>query len=153
MISVEIEGMEKALADLRRYSQETAAAVTKELNTTAQAVRGDAIKNAPVNQASGGGLGARGGQLRRLITADPVRNFETFVRSRAKYSEFVEFGTGIYGSNPKGGHRTSPWVYFSDALQRFVWTRGNRPHPFMHPAAESNRSDHIRRMKAALKPK
>lgn len=147
MITVEVQGLEKALADIRKYSEGAAKRVEQELNTTAQLVRGDAIRNAPVNKRVG-----LGGQLRRLITADPVRNLETFVRSRAKYSEFVEFGTGIYGENPNGGHRRTPWVYYDEGLKRFVWTRGFRARPFMHPAAESNRAGHIRRMTAALKP-
>ena len=151
MINVEIKGMEKALADIRGYSDDVAREVTQGINDTAEDVRGDAIRMAPVNKRSGGGLGARGGSLRRLIVAEPARNFEATVESRAKYSEFVEFGTGISGENPKGGHRSTPWIYFDEATQSFVWTRGNRPQPFLNPAAEMNRRKHSERMIKALK--
>ena len=151
MIEVKIEGLEKALKDIANYTTETKRRVVQEINTTKQLIRNDAIQNAPVNKQSGSGMGARGGSLRRMIVAEPTRNLEAYVVSKAKYSEFVEFGTGIYGQNPKGGHRTTPWVYYNEATDSFVLTRGNKAQPFMVPAAEANREDHRRRIIAALK--
>jgi len=153
MVKVEVEGLEKALRDIESYTEDVKARVIQEINTTKQLVRNDAIQNAPVNKQSGSGMGARGGSLRRMIVAEPTRNYEAHVVSKAKYSEFVEFGTGIYGQNPKGGHRTTPWVYYNEATDSFVLTRGNKAQPFMVPAAEANREDHRRRMSAALKKK
>ena len=151
MVRVEVVGLEKALRDVQQYTEEVQARIVQEINTTKQLVRNDAIQNAPVNKQSGRGMGARGGSLRRMIVAEPTRNLEAYVVSKAKYSEFVEFGTGIYGQNPKGGHRTTPWVYYNEATDSFVLTRGNKAQPFMVPAAEANREDHRRRIIAALK--
>jgi HK97 gp10 family phage protein len=153
MVKVEVKGLKKALRDIESYTEDVKARVIQEINTTKQLVRNDAIQNAPVNKQSGSGMGARGGSLRRMIVAEPTRNYEAYVVSKAKYSEFVEFGTGIYGQNPKGGHRTTPWVYYNEATDSFVLTRGNKAQPFMVPAAEANREDHRRRMSAALKKK
>jgi hypothetical protein len=136
MVKVEVQGLDKALRDIAKYSEQAADRIVQEINTTKQLVRNDAIKNAPVNKQSGSGMGARGGSLRRMIVAEPT-----------------EFGTGIYGENPKGGHRTTPWVYYNEATESFVITRGNKAQPFMNPAAEANRADHRRRMIAALKLK
>lgn len=147
MMTVEVTGMEKALADIRGYSEQVARDVVQAINDTKQDVRTDAIRLAPVNK-----MKRRGGQLRRLIVANPVRNFETTVESRAKYSEFVEFGTGKYGQNPRGGHTTKErWIYFDELTNSFQWGYPQRPRPFMHPAAEMNRRKHSERIIKALK--
>jgi len=141
MIKVEVKGMKKALSDIDRYSKGVQERVIQELNTTKQKVRNDAIRFAPVDQ----------GQLRRFIVAEPVKNYETAVVSRAKYSIYVEYGTGDLGQNPAGGHTTKKrWVYFDELSGEFRIGRPQRPQPFMFPAAEANRRDHAKRMKEAL---
>ena len=149
MIKVNVLGMDKALGDIKRYADGVGERVEKELKVTAQLVRNDAIKNAPVNKRIG-----EGGQLRRFIVADPVRNYETAVVSQAKYSEFVEYGTGDLGRNPKGDHTTKKrWVYFDELSREFRIGRPQRPRPFMFPAAEANRRGHAQRIAKALKKK
>jgi HK97 gp10 family phage protein len=144
MIKVNVLGMDKALGDISRYAKGVGERVEQELRTTAQLVRNDAIKNAPVDQ----------GQLRRFIVADPVRNYETAVVSQAKYSEFIEYGTGDLGKNPKGGHTSKKrWVYFDELSGEFRIARPQRPRPFMFPAAEANRRGHAQRIAKALKKK
>ena len=144
MIKVEVKGMKKALSDIDRYSKEVQERVIQELNTTKNKVRNDAIRFAPVDQ----------GQLRRFIVTEPVKNYETAVVSRAKYSMFVEYGTGYHGQNPAGGHTTKKrWVYFDELSGEFRIGRPQRPQPFMFPAAEANRRDHSRRIKEALQKK
>ena len=144
MIKVEVKGMKKALSDIDRYSKEVQERVIQELNTTKNKVRNDAIRFAPVDQ----------GQLRRFIVTEPVKNYETAVVSRAKYSMFVEYGTGYHGQNPAGGHTTKKrWVYFDELSGEFRIGRPQRPQPFMFPAAEANREDHKRRIIAALQGK
>lgn len=149
MIKVDVKGMEKAVADIKKYAADVGERVEKELKVTAQLVRNDAIKNAPVNKRIG-----EGGQLRRFIVADPVRDYETAVVSQAKYSEYIEYGTGHFGENPKGGHTTKKrWVYFDELSGEFRIGRPQRPRPFMFPAAESNRQGHAQRIKKALQKK
>ena len=160
MMTVEVTGMEKALADIRGYSEKVARDVGQAINTTAQQIRTDAITLAPINQKKG-----RGGNLKRLIVANPSRMMiasstmgtvsvpsTASVESRAKYSEFVEFGTGKYGQNPRGGHTTKErWIYFDELTNSFQWGYPQRPRPFMHPAAEMNRRKHSERIIKALK--
>lgn len=148
-IDVQVVGLEKALRDISKYAEKAQDRIVQEINTTAQLVRNDAIKNAPVNKRIG-----EGGQLRRLIVADPVRNYEAYVVSKAKYSEFIEYGTGHFGENPKGGHTTKKrWVYFDELSREFRIGRPQRPRPFMFPAAEANRRGHAQRIKKALQKK
>lgn len=51
-----------------------------------------------------------------------------------KLAEFLENGTGIYREDGTG--RQTPWVYWNDKLQRFVYTRGMKPRPHWRPAYE-----------------
>lgn len=67
----------------------------------------------------------------------------------------VEFGTGAYYRRPGGeevldanalpaaGRRT-PWVYYDAATDSYFTTIGNRPQPFMGPAAEVGREAMLR---------
>lgn len=50
------------------------------------------------------------------------------------YGIFLEHGTGIYSDTGTG--RKDAWVYWSDKLNRFVFTRGIRPQPFFRPSVE-----------------
>ncbi len=52
----------------------------------------------------------------------------------AFYAVFLEFGTGIYSESGTG--RKDGWVYYSDKLGRYVFTRGIRPQPFYRPSVE-----------------
>lgn len=49
-------------------------------------------------------------------------------------AKFLENGTGIYREDGTG--RQTPWVYWSEKLQRFVFTRGMKPRPHWRPAYE-----------------
>jgi len=138
MITVEVEGLNSALANIRKYSADVQKDVTKALNDTAQLVRRQAIKNAPVNKKKG----FIGTNLRRSITADPARNFAAYVNARVKYAEFVEYGTGRRGAS---SNVETPMTY------SYGPKPGMRAQPFMWPAIESERPAHLRRLRQALK--
>lgn len=71
------------------------------------------------------------GHLRRSVERGLVEGDarEIWVVAQAAYSIFVQRGTGRYAVG--GGGRQTPWVYFNRALNRFIWTDGTRPQPFM----------------------
>lgn len=71
------------------------------------------------------------------------------VYTDAEYAPYREFGTGIYAEGGKG--RKTPWVYYSERLNRFVYTRGAEGHPFMRPAYERVRPALIRNLKAVAR--
>ncbi len=66
------------------------------------------------------------------------------------YAPFVHWGTGIHGESPEGGHRRTPWVYWDEKHQRFVFTRGMKPNPFLLDAFETHHKKFIIDMKKCL---
>ena len=59
----------------------------------------------------------------------------TQVGTNVEYAIYVEKGTGIHAEG--GGGRQTPWAYEDD---KGVWhfTSGQRPRPYLTPAAERN---------------
>lgn len=76
------------------------------------------------------------GNLRRSIDFD-VEGNEGVVFSNAEYAPYVEVGTGIHST--KGNGRKTPWVY--EGSHGWVTTSGNKPQPFLEPAAMENQSE------------
>lgn len=66
----------------------------------------------------------------------------------AYWAKYIEYGTGIFAVGGDG--RKTPWVYYNEVWQRFVWTQGNRPQPFIYPALRANASFTRDIMKAAI---
>lgn len=58
------------------------------------------------------------------------------VGSNLEYAPYVEYGTGIHAMNNDG--RQTPWVYYSEEDDRFYWTEGQEPQPYLNPAFEEN---------------
>ena len=54
-----------------------------------------------------------------------------------EYAPYQEFGTGLFAVNGDG--RKTPWAYEDPRTGETVFTRGNRPHPFMGPALRENK--------------
>lgn len=76
-----------------------------------------------------------GGNLRKSIDVTYFKGgLSAVITIGAFYAIYVEHGTGIYAEDGKG--RKTPWVYFSDKLGRFVFTRGMRAQPFFYPSME-----------------
>lgn len=51
-------------------------------------------------------------------------------RNPGFYAAYVEYGTGIY--NPGSTRGEEGWVYWNDRDERWHWTNGMPPRPFMH---------------------
>ncbi|MES5957579.1 HK97-gp10 family putative phage morphogenesis protein [Bacillus fungorum] len=52
-------------------------------------------------------------------------------------SIYVEKGTGIFAEDNNG--RQTPWMYRDPKTGKMVKTQGQRPQPFLRPAAENNK--------------
>ena len=61
---------------------------------------------------------------------------EVTIGTNVEYAPYLEFGTGIYAE--KGDGRKTPWMYFNRKLNTYLWTRGNKPQPFLRPALDEN---------------
>lgn len=67
------------------------------------------------------------GNLRNKIFTDNPKDMEWQVSTNVEYAAYVEFGTGKLG-DPSVPHTSKEyWVYWSDKLQHFVTTHGQKP--------------------------
>ena len=79
------------------------------------------------------------GTLARSIQVDVEQDgSQGVIYSNVEYAPYVEIGTGIHSS--KGTGRKSPWRY--RGAHGWATTLGNKPQPFLEPAANDN-SDKI----------
>jgi HK97 gp10 family phage protein len=94
-------------------------------------IEGDAKKLAPVD----------GGRLRGSITGDND-NKTAIIGTNVDYAAYQELGTGIHAT--KGSQaKKIPWFY-KDSKGKWHKTYGNKPHPFLEPAATKNANEYAR---------
>lgn len=75
------------------------------------------------------------GNLRKSIEVEYSKDgLRAKITVGAEYGIYLEYGTGIYAV--EGNGRKDPWVYWSDKLGRYVYTRGIHAQPFYNPAME-----------------
>jgi len=67
------------------------------------------------------------GNLRNEIFAEEEKFMQWIVDTNVEYSLYVEFGTGKLGDPSVPHTNKESWVYYSDALERFVTTHGQKP--------------------------
>lgn len=78
------------------------------------------------------------GQLRQSITHEVDKEkMEGVIGTSVEYAPYVEIGTGIYSSEGTG--RKTPWCYKDEKTDKFYWTRGQNPRPFLQPALDKNK--------------
>ena len=67
------------------------------------------------------------GNLRNKIVLAHEKMMEYAVTTNVEYAVFVEYGTGKLG-DPSVPHTSKDhWTYYSDKLQRFITTHGQKP--------------------------
>lgn len=76
------------------------------------------------------------GELRRSIQSK-VEGTEGTVFTPLEYAPYVEFGTGLFAEF--AGRTDVPWRYKDDEGEGHS-TSGMKPHPYMRPALNENRS-------------
>lgn len=111
---------------VREYAEDFESQVKRIVTETATIIHSNAKALAPVDD----------GNLRDSIEMEILQDgLLAIVRVTAHYAIYVEYGTGIYAS--KGNGRQTPWTYYSDKLNRFVTTEGQRPQEFWAPAIDA----------------
>ena len=60
------------------------------------------------------------------------------VGSELEYAPYVHEGTGIY-SRTGMGRKDVPWPYIDEKTGEEIWTKGNKPNPFLEDAVNENR--------------
>ena len=92
------------------------------------------------------------GALRRSITSKVEltgNSIEGIVFTPLEYAPYQEYGTGLFAENGNG--RKTGWAYEDEKTGETIFTRGNRPHPFLRPAVNENKDKIINIIKGALK--
>lgn len=106
----------------------------KNMERACLVIERDAKKNCNVDQ----------GHLRASITHDVDFNAQRItgsIFSNLDYAPYLESGTGIYAKDGNG--RKTPWNWGNKGSKKWPGRRGwegSRPHPFLEPARESNKS-------------
>jgi HK97 gp10 family phage protein len=132
------QGFERAI---KKFEKDFIKRVKEIVFKTAYIIYSDAVANAPVAEVDGGAL-----KNSITISSDlESKGFSCTVSVGSDYAVYVEYGTGIYAE--EGNGRKDPWVYWSDKLGRYVFTRGMRPHHFWNPAVESGTQYWYKNMK------
>ena len=127
MITVKVEGIDKALRELGSYTKEVQQGAVDAINTTALLVESDAKRFVPTDK----------GFLKDSIHTTPAKRSDpqAFVSTNKAYARRIELG--FFGEDSAGRGRKKP---FAQAGQ-----------PYMKPAAERNRRGHSRRLAEVLR--
>lgn len=113
---------------LKEFEKHVIKEVKRIVAETAEMIHAQAVALAPTGD----------GNLKASIEVQYIRGGLTaIVRVGAGYAIYVEYGTGIYAT--EGNGRKTPWVYWSDKLNRWVYTRGMHAQPFWNPALDVGR--------------
>lgn len=125
-MSITIQGLDKIIAKLDRMTDGVEAKMLEAAEFVEEVARTKAPKDT--------------GRLKGSIESKVEREGNTItgiVFTPVEYSAFQEFGTGLFSVNGDG--RKTPWSYEDPKTGERVFTRGNRPHPFMGPALRENK--------------
>lgn len=93
----------------------------------------------------------RTGHLERSITHNVTAKSNKVVGevgTSVEYAPYVEFGTGKYAA--EGNGRKTPWSYIDESTGERIWTAGQHPKPFLHPALEEHRKEIRKELKNAV---
>lgn len=141
-VNLTIIGQREAIAILENFQESKVEAVKEIVNDTAVKIVADAKARAGVDT----------GQLRASIHMRAYSGGLTIdVGSNLAHAVYQEYGTGIFAEN--GAGRKTPWVYYyqgNKGPRGFRWTRGNKPHPFLMPAFNSEKDNYVNRLKKEL---
>lgn len=139
--------IDRAIKELKQYKQE----FIKKCNQLVQELTEYGVDVAKVEVT----------QLDAVYTGELRNSIEGYfspstgvgiIRAGAYYAVYVEFGTGVVGSqsphpNPNGyqydvnQHGDEGWVYYDDDSGGFRWTKGFKSRPFMYNTARQLEKD------------
>lgn len=143
-INVNLNGLRQAQNQIQQYTAEKIEKIKSIVAESTTNIENGAVVRAPVAEIDGGNL--KNGIFKEFDNNGLIGR----VIDPSGYGLYVEFGTGIYAEGEQPGRQT-PWVYYDTKLNRYVFTRGMRPQPFLHPSHEEERPNFIRKLERELK--
>ena len=132
---VNLTGIKKVENALKVMDKHLRQDVGDEINASALTIMSSAKRLAPVDL----------GFLRGQISIEPVNDLTFEVEAKAKYSAYIEFGTGGEVRIPAGYEDLA--ILFKG---RGVRTVNIRPQPFLIPSFETEKPKLIQRLKKLL---
>ena len=139
-LDIKFEGLDKIIDKIEDFDD--VHAMTRAMQDACNIVVDAAIDKAP----------KKTGALRRSITSKVEltgNSIEGIVFTPLEYAPYQEYGTGLFAENGNG--RKTGWAYEDEKTGETIFTRGNRPHPFLRPAINENKDKIINIIKGALK--
>ena len=127
-----IKEVENALKTMDKHLRQD---VGDEINASALNIQSSAKRLAPVDL----------GFLRNNIALNPINDLTFEVEAKAKYSAYIEFGTGGQVSIP-AGYEDLAMMFKGRGLR----TINIRPQPFLIPSYETEKPKLIQRLKKLL---
>ena len=122
---IQWQGIDSFLKSVDDFEEAYIRAVKRVVAETATLIQTQAQALAPVDE----------GALRKSIEIKfSDGGLKAEITVGVEYGVFLEYGTGIYSLTGDG--RKTPWVYWSDKLNRYVYTRGIRAQPYFTPSFE-----------------
>lgn len=91
------------------------------------------------------------GALRNSIQSevqDDGNDIKGVVFSPLEYAPYVEYGTGLFAE--ENGRKT-PWTYEDEKTGDTIFTRGQKPHPYLRPALLENREKITKLLEESVK--
>lgn len=85
------------------------------------------------------------GRLAGSITYE-VDGEDCYIGTNVSYAPYVEFGTGVYSET---GGRQTPWAY-QDSKGQWHKTNGQKPQPYLRPAASDHSKEYFDILKESL---
>lgn len=137
MSSIEIKGVEKLISKIDNLGN-----LESKVRTAALAIEDDARARAPKK------TGALKGSIETEVETTSNEIVAT-IFSPLEYAPYQEYGTGLFAVNGDG--RKTGWAYEDEQTGETVFTRGNRPHPFLGPALRENKDIIMRYLREGLK--
>ena len=137
---IKFEGLDKIIDKIEDFDD--VREMTSAMQDACNLVEGAAKDKAPKDT----------GALRRSITSKVEltgNSIEGIVFTPLDYAPYQEYGTGLFAENGNG--RKTGWAYEDEKTGETIFTRGNRPHPFLRPAVNENKDKIINIIKGALK--
>lgn len=136
--TVKIDGLDKVLNSLNKLEE------TKNIKSAVG--KGCAVAEAAAKKKAPKGVGDLRRSIKSKVEAseDAVKGI---VYTPLEYAPYVEYGTGLFAE--KGGRKDVPWNY-KDEEGNWHSTSGMKPHPYMRPALQENRTKIVRIIKEGL---
>lgn len=138
MADIRIEGLDEVVNALEELIK--AKNIEANMGKACAIVERSAKQNAPKGT----------GELRRSIASKVETRGDEIVGvvyTPLEYAPYVEYGTGLFAES--GGRKDVPWHYKDDE-GKWHTTSGMKPHPYMRPALNENRTEILRIIKEAL---